>query len=201
MFSGIVEHLGSVASLVSEPPGVRLVLAAGPVADNASLGDSIAVNGCCLTVVEIQGERLSFEAGPETLQRTNLGLLAEGSTVNLERSLKVGDLLGGHYVSGHVDALGKLRERVDEGEWSTFWFDVPAELSRQMASKGSVAVDGVSLTLVEVYDGVFSVQLIPHTLSATTLGSCQPGSRVNVETDILAKYVEQQLKGRLEAEN
>ena len=133
---------------------------------------------------------LAFDAGPETLQRTNLGQLTPGMHVNLERSLRAGDRLGGHFVTGHIDATGTLAERRDDWEWSTFWFQVPAALTRQMVSKGSVAVDGVSLTLVEIEAERFSVALIPHTLSVTTLGKLQPGDSVNIETDLLAKYVQ-----------
>ena len=194
MFTGLVETVGSVESLRPAGPGVRLLVRAGMVAEDAALGDSIAVNGCCLTVVEMTGDCLGFDAGSETLSRTNIGILAPGSRVNLERSLKVGDRLGGHYVSGHIDALGTLEEIKQEGAWAFYWFRVPPELTRQMASKGSIAVDGVSLTLVNVELGRFSVALIPHTLEATTLGNLAPGDAVNIETDILAKYVEQQLK-------
>jgi len=194
MFTGLVETVGIVDAVRPEGPGVRLLLRAGEVASDTNLGDSIAVNGCCLTVVERSGEILAFDAGSETLSRTNLGKLLPGSRVNLERSLKIGDRLGGHYVSGHIDAAGTLERVKEEHPWAFFWFRVPPELTRQMASKGSVAVDGVSLTLVDVEPGVFSVALIPHTLEATTLGKLIPGDQVNIETDILAKYVEQQLK-------
>ncbi len=159
------------------------------------MGASISVNGCCLTVIAINGEQLSFEAGEETLAKTNLGQLEEGSRVNLERSLKVGDRLGGHFVSGHVDAVGTIDERIDDQQWSTIYFRVPASLTKQMASKGSVAVDGISLTLVDIEAERFSVALIPHTLDLTTLGAKQLGDAVNIETDILAKYVEKQLQG------
>ena len=172
---------------------MRLVIDAGPVASDAALGASVAVNGCCLTVVQRDDTRLSFDVGPETLLRTNLGRLAAGSPVNLERSLRIGDELGGHFVSGHVDALGTLVRRIDDREWSTCWFRVPAELTRQMVAKGSVAVDGVSLTLVDVEPDRFSVMLIPHTLAVTTLGSRREGDTVNIETDLLAKYVQRQL--------
>jgi riboflavin synthase len=194
MFTGLVEAVGIVDAVRPEGPGVRLLVRAGEVAADVSLGDSIAINGCCLTVVERTGEILGFDAGSETLSRTNLGKLLPGSRVNLERSLKVGDRLGGHYVSGHIDAVGTLDQVKQEGAWAFYWFRVPPELSRQMASKGSIAVDGVSLTLVEVEPGLFSVALIPHTLEATTLGKLIPGDAVNIESDILAKYVEQQLK-------
>ena len=195
MFTGLVETLGVVDDLVSQGPGVRLVVRAAAIAADSRLGDSIAVNGCCLTVVERVGETLAFEAGSETLQRTNLGRLIAGASVNLERSLRVGDRLGGHYVTGHIDALGVVDAIRREGDWSFYWFAVPHPLTRQMASKGSVAVDGVSLTLVEVTADRFSVALIPHTLKMTTLGVRREGDRVNIETDILAKYVEQQLRG------
>ena len=160
------------------------------------LGDSIAVNGCCLTVVEFSrsAQTCSFDAGSETLSRTNLGRLKSGSPVNLERSLKLGDRLGGHLVTGHIDGQGTLQKHVTEGEWAFLWFEVPRALARQLASKGSIAVDGVSLTLVEVTENQFSVALIPHTLQVTTLGQLQLGDTVNIETDLLAKYVERQLR-------
>jgi len=195
MFTGLIEHLGEVSAVREEPPGRRLVVKAGPVANGIALGASIAINGCCLTAVEIAGELLSFEAGPETLARTNLGKLQAGDRVNLERSLRAGDPLGGHYVTGHVDAVGRLDARLNEGPWANLWFAMPAALGRQMASKGSVAVDGVSLTLVDVERERFSVALIPHTLSMTTLGGLRVGDPVNLETDLLAKYVEKQLHG------
>ncbi len=160
----------------------------------ASVGDSIAINGCCLTVVGVEDEHLAFDAGPETLERTNLGELVPGSLVNLETSLSLGDSLGGHLVTGHIDGVGTVQQRIDDADWSTLWFNASGPLMRQMASKGSVAVDGVSLTLVDVESDRFSVALIPHTLKVTTLGSRAPGDRVNLETDVLAKYVERQLQ-------
>ena len=190
MFSGIVEALGKVVELRSEPPGCRLIVRESKIAAETKVADSISVNGCCLTVVAVEGDTVAFQAGPETLARTNLGDLKPGSPVNLERALKVGDRLGGHFVSGHIDATGELIERIDEGQWSTFWFSVPRELAVQMASKGSIAVDGVSLTIVDSEPDRFSVALIPYTLAVTTLGPLQPGGKVNLETDILAKYVQ-----------
>lgn len=189
MFTGLVESLANVAFVKEEPPGRRLGIHEPNFVAQAKLGESIAINGCCLTLVACQGDVLEFEAGPETLRRTNLGLLTRGQQVNLERSLRVGDRLGGHFVTGHVDGIGALERRQDEGAWSTFWFRASAELARQMASKGSIAVDGVSLTLVDVRADQFSVALIPHTLTHTTLGALSPGSPVNLETDLLAKYV------------
>jgi riboflavin synthase len=190
MFSGIVESLGTVAELRHEPPGCRLIVREPKIAAETKVADSISVNGCCLTVIDRQGDTFAFQAGPETLARTNLGELTSGSPVNLERALAVGDRLGGHFVSGHIDGQGTLLTREDSGDWSTFWFSVPRELSIQMASKGSIAVDGVSLTIVGCEPDRFSVALIPFTLAVTTLGRLQVGGRVNLETDILAKYVQ-----------
>ena len=161
MFAGLVEDLGVVVEVTDQGPGKRLVIQSPFIAEDAEIGDSISNNGCCLTVVELSGDQMGFDAGPETLQRTNLGTFQTGSRVNLERSLKMGDRLGGHFVTGHIDAVGHLDERIDDEDWSTFWFRVPERLTRQMASKGSVAVDGISLTLVEVEPQRFSVALIP----------------------------------------
>jgi riboflavin synthase len=193
MFTGIIETVAEIEAVQPEEPGRRLILRAGSLAADAAVGESVAVNGCCLTVVARDPLRLEFQAGPETLARTNLGSFKAGEAVNLERSLRMHDRLGGHLVSGHIDGIGTVDERRDEGQWSTFWIRVPAPLTRQMAAKGSVAVDGVSLTLVAVEDERFSVQLIPHTLAVTTLGGRQRGDRVNIETDLLAKYVERQI--------
>jgi len=194
MFTGLVETLAEVVEVRTEPPGARLVVDSPLISAGARIGDSICVNGCCLTAIEITDEQyLHFQAGPETLARTNLGELVPRSFVNLERSLKLTDRLGGHIVTGHIDATGELASREDEGEWSTFWFQMPEPLGRQMASKGSIAVDGISLTLVDVQKNRFSVALIPHTLEVTTIGKLNAGDRVNLETDLLAKYVEKQL--------
>jgi riboflavin synthase len=190
MFSGIVEALGTIAELRSEPPGCRLIVREPRIAATTKVADSISVNGCCLTVVDVAGDTFAFQAGPETLARTNLGDLKTGSPVNLERALAVGDRLGGHFVSGHIDGVGSLLERQDHGDWSTFWFQVPRALAAQMASKGSIAIDGVSLTIVASEPDRFSVALIPFTLAVTTLGALQAGGKVNLETDILAKYVQ-----------
>ncbi len=190
MFTGLVQWLANVAEVRSAPPGRRLVVRAARLADSARIGDSVAVNGCCLTVVAVNADCLAFDAGPETLSRTNLGQLEAGDAVNLEASLRVGDALGGHFVTGHIDGRGALAARNDDRDWSTFWFAAEPRLTTQMASKGSVAVDGVSLTLVDVECERFSVALIPHTLVATTLGRLAVGDSVNLETDLLAKYVE-----------
>lgn len=193
MFTGLVETMGEVAAFSPEGPGARLTIKSPLIADGLKHGDSVAVNGCCLTVVATDQELFQFEAGSETLKRTNLGKLARGHQVNLERSLKAGDRLGGHFVTGHIDGLGTVRKRIQEGQWWFYHFETPPTLIHHLASKGSIAVDGVSLTVVDVDETSFSVALIPHTLAMTTLGQRQEGDTVNLETDILAKYVERQL--------
>ncbi len=196
MFSGIVEALGTIVELRSEPPGCRLIVCEPKIAAETHVADSICVNGCCLTVVQREGETMDFQAGPETLARTNLGELNPGSRVNLERALAVGQRLGGHFVSGHIDGVGTLLTREDCGDWSTFWFTAPRELAVQMASKGSIAVDGVSLTIVASEPERFSIALIPYTLAVTTLGPLQVGGKVNLETDLLAKYVQRLVEAK-----
>lgn len=199
MFTGLVELQTEVAEVREEPPGRRLRIAAPAIAAVAELGESICVSGCCLTVVDMTDGFLEFEAGPETLSRTTLGRLRPGSFVNLERSLRLSDRLGGHLVTGHVDCTGTLDERKNLGEWSEMWFRLPREYAKQTASKGSIAIEGVSLTVVLVEDERFSVQLIPHTLAVTTLGKLKVGDPVNLETDLLAKYVARQLEGVINA--
>jgi riboflavin synthase len=193
MFTGLIEALGTVQRVELEGAGRRLVLAAPSLAGTMAVGDSLAVNGACLTVVERNGDTLHFQAGPETLLRTNLGDLKPGDAVNLERPLAVTDRLDGHFVQGHIDGMGRIAERIRQGDWELVWFSCSPELTAQMVSKGSVAVDGVSLTIVEVAADRFSVALIPHTLTHTTLGHKGPGASVNIETDLLAKYVHKYL--------
>jgi riboflavin synthase len=196
MFTGLVEALCPVQRVEADGAGRHLTVAVPAPVREVGLGESVAVNGVCLTVVERGGEWLRFQAGPETLSRTNLGELVPGDRVNLERSLRLSDRLGGHLVQGHVDGVGHIAERVRQGDWETVWFRCPAELAGQMVSKGSVAVDGVSLTLVDVLAERFSVALIPHTLANTTLGFKQPGAAVNLETDLIGKYVWKFLQAR-----
>ncbi len=195
MFTGLVEELGIVREVLHRANDRRLTITGPTIANDVQIGASIAVSGCCLTVVHVDRDacNLTFEAGEETLRCTTLGSLSEGDGVNLERSLKLNDRLGGHFVTGHVDGIGTLMERTDDERWSFMRFSCHEPLSRMMASKGSVAVDGVSLTLVDVGDGQFTVALIPHTLSVTTLGRLSVGASVNIEADILAKYVARQL--------
>jgi riboflavin synthase len=199
MFSGLVQTQGAVLEMVSRPSGQRLVVRADGWGGDIAEGESIAVNGCCLTVVDRPAQALAFDVGPETLRCTNLGGLQAGDGVNLERSLRAGDLLGGHFVTGHVDGLGTVERWIPQDEFVMCWFRVAPPLMRHVAPKGSVAVDGVSLTVVDVEPDRFSVMLIPHTLAVTTLGRLAAGGRVNIETDILAKYVERQLAQRNDA--
>jgi riboflavin synthase len=185
----LVETLGRVERVIEEKAGRRFFLIWPGLTEPLAIGESLAVNGCCLTVVASAGERFEVQAGPETLVRTNLGDKQAGDCVNLERSLRVGDRLGGHFVQGHIDTTASLRERRRDGEWEFLGFALEATWTPLLVSKGSIAVDGVSLTLVDVWPDGFSVMLIPHTLSVTTLGLIKPGGRVNIETDILAKHV------------
>jgi riboflavin synthase len=189
MFTGLVEALGTIRALSSGAAGRELAVAEPRVAPQLAVGESVAVNGTCLTVVERQDDVFRFQIGPETLRCTNLGDLMPGDRVNLERALAAGDRLGGHIVQGHVDGLGRIARRERQGEWEMVWIECPAELARQMVPKGSVAVDGVSLTVVDVSAAGFSVALIPHTLQATTLGWKQPPATVNLETDLFSKYI------------
>jgi riboflavin synthase len=195
MFTGLVQHLGVVAKMNREGTGARLVIHAPDFAQDIVLGESIAINGVCLTVVAGCSEACTFEVSPETLRRTNLGELQSGSRVNLERALRLSDRLGGHIMQGHVDGMGRLTDRRPDGDWEIFWFACVSALTSQMVSKGSIAVDGVSLTLVDVTAESFSVALIPHTLDNTTLGGKAVGGTVNIETDVLAKYVAKCLRG------
>jgi riboflavin synthase len=190
MFTGLVETLGEVCRVEPDSAdGCHITIAAPAIAPELNSGESVAVNGACLTVVERDARTFRFQAGPETLQRTNLGELVAGDRVNLERALRLSDRLGGHLVQGHIDGVGRIAERRRSGDWEMVWFACPSELAAQMVSKGSVAVDGVSLTLVDVAAERFSVALIPHTLANTTLGFKQPGTTVNLETDLIGKYV------------
>jgi riboflavin synthase len=191
MFTGIVEELGRVRSRDTEQGRTRFVFEAALVTDDAAIGDSIAVNGCCLTVVETGGGWWAADAVDETLARTNLGDLAPGDPVNLERPLRLADRLGGHMVQGHVDAVGEILSAAPELEVS-----IPADLRRYVIEKGSITVDGCSLTVVKPLPQSFTVAVIPHTAEITTLGRKRPGDRVNLEVDMVAKYVESLLEAR-----
>ncbi len=196
MFTGLVEALGRVDRVGDEGSGRRFRLVWPGFAETLTLGESVAVNGCCLTVVAAEGDWFDVQAGPETLHRTNLGAKDAGDPVNLERSLRVGDRLGGHFVQGHVDATATLVDRHPDGDWDFLGFDLDPAWLPLMVPKGSIAIDGISLTLVDVTAVGFSVMLIPHTLAATTLGTLKPGDQVNIETDMLAKHVRKLMDAR-----
>jgi riboflavin synthase len=194
MFTGLIEALGAVHQIADDGQGGKhLTIRAPGIASQLAIGESIAVNGACLTVVARDEESFRFQVGPETLLKTNLGSLRIGARVNLERSLRVGDRLGGHFVQGHIDGIGQIMERDEQGEWETVRFRCPAKMTCLMVPKGSIAVDGVSLTLVEVGADFFTVMLIPHTLANTTLGDKKAGDSVNLEADMLAKHAQKLL--------
>ena len=189
MFTGIIEHMGRVKELRRAGEGSLLVLELGPMAREVRPGESISVEGVCLTVTGLKGEQATFDVSQEKLKRSTLGGLRIGQGVNLERSLKVGERMGGHFVQGHVDGTGTLQKKEEHPGQCTMWFSVGPELSQNMIEKGSVAVDGISLTVVDLAPGKFSVALIPYTLENTSLGLKKVGDRVNIETDILGKWV------------
>jgi len=193
LFTGIVRELGRVAARSGSERGVRLEVDAPLTAASTAVGDSVAINGCCLTAVDSGAGRIAFEAVPETLARSSIGSLVPGAAVNIEPALRAGDPLGGHYVQGHVDAVGRVRSVLEEGEGARVWVDAEAEQLRFVAEKGSIAVEGVSLTVAELDERGFAVALIPHTLASTTLGELVAGAPVNLEVDVLAKYVERLL--------
>jgi riboflavin synthase len=195
MFTGIIRERGRVSAVEQGAGAVRLRLEAPQTAGQTVVGDSVAVNGVCLTAVAVEDGTLAFDAVPETLRRSSLGALGPGDEVNVEPALRVGEALGGHYVQGHVDGLGSVRSTTPAGDDAIAWFDAPEELRRYLVGKGSVTVDGVSLTVAEVDNDGFSVALVPHTLAETTLSSLAPGDAVNLEVDVLAKYVERLLPG------
>jgi riboflavin synthase len=193
MFTGLVEEKGTVTALDQLGDAVRLTVRGPVVTSDAALGDSISVNGCCLTVAELHGDAFSADVMAESLSRTSLGDLEPASEVNLERALAAGARMGGHIVQGHVDGTGELLERTTSDNWDVLRFSLPGDLARYLVEKGSITVEGVSLTVVEVAHDWFSVSLIPTTLADTTLGGLAAGDRVNLEVDILAKYVERLL--------
>ncbi len=189
MFTGIVQYLGRVVSASRSSGAMRLAVYAGPLAAETRIGDSVAVNGCCLTVSDRSGEPLTFDVIGETLSHSTLGALGVGDSVNLELALRPADRMGGHFVTGHVDGVATVAGRRESSAEVRISFACDASLTRQMIPKGSVSVDGVSLTLTSVGEGSFEVALIPHTIEVTTLGARRPGDRVNIETDVLGKMV------------
>jgi riboflavin synthase len=200
VFTGIVEELGSVRRIEPNATGAHLEIACQTVLEDAHVGDSIALNGCCLTVVTLTPDSYVVDAVEETLRMTSLGSLRPGDRVNLERSVRLADRLGGHLMQGHVDGVGTLLSRTAMADDSVqMTFNAPAEILRYVVYKGSIAVDGISLTVAGLNGESFSIAVIPHTQAVTTLGFRQVGAPVNLEVDILAKYVERLLDSRLQS--
>ena len=197
MFTGIVREVGRVVEVEAGDAGATLRIAAPETAARTAVGDSVAIGGVCLTAESVEGETMRFHAVPETLSRSNLGGLQAGDGVNVEPALRAGEPLGGHIVQGHVDGLACVRAVEQEGDGVRVWFEAPPELLGYLVEKGSVTVDGVSLTVAGLEEDVFAVALIPHTLSVTTLGALAPAAQVNLEVDVLAKYVERLVAPRL----
>ncbi len=198
MFTGIIEEMGTVKALRRSAGSARLTVLAEKVLDGTALGDSICVNGVCLTVVSMGRADFSADVAVETLNVTNLGGLTVGVQVNLERALQLSARIGGHLVSGHVDAVGRIREKREEGNGWRIFFEAPDSVLRLMIRKGSIAIDGISLTIADVDQTGFSVAMIPHTAKLTTLGFKKAGDSVNLESDLIGKYVERLLSGRME---
>ena len=196
MFTGIVREVGSVEAVEGGEDGISLRVRAPATAAAARTGDSIAVNGVCLTATGAADGALTFHAVPETLRRSSLARLRTGAHVNLEPALRAGEPVGGHFVQGHVDGIGRVRALAPEGAGKRLELELPAELARYCVEKGSIAVEGVSLTIAELGTGAIALALVPHTLAATTLGSVAPGDEVNLEVDVTAKYVERLLEAR-----
>jgi riboflavin synthase len=190
MFTGIVREVGRVAAVEGGEAGRTLVVSAPSTAPTTGVGDSVAIDGVCLTAEAIDGDRIRFHAVTETLRRTTLGALSSGDDVNVEPALRAGEPLGGHHVQGHVDGIGAIASVEAEGEGLRVVVEAPPEIVRYCVEKGSIAVDGVSLTVAELLGDAFAVALVPHTLEATTLRDLVPGQPVNLEVDVLAKYVE-----------
>ncbi|HET6165864.1 MAG TPA: riboflavin synthase [Marmoricola sp.] len=190
MFTGIIEELGTVVGLEDQGDAVRLTVDGPLVTSDAAAGDSISVNGCCLTVVANQSGSFTADVMHETLAKTSLGAFEPGTRVNLERAVTPATRLGGHIVQGHVDGTGTIVSRTPSEHWEVVEVSLPTELGRYLVAKGSITVDGISLTVVEVRNDSFTVSLIPETLARTTLGFRQPGDVVNLEVDVIAKYVE-----------
>jgi riboflavin synthase len=199
MFTGIVEEMGSVKEFRRGAGAARLTISASTVLEATATGESICVNGVCLTVVEKDGTSFSADVAAETLKVTNLGELRIGQKVNLERAMTLSGRIGGHLVTGHVDAVGTMKEKRQEGNSWRIFIEAPESALRYVIKKGSIAVDGISLTVADVEKSRFSVAIIPHTAQVTTLGLRTPGDSVNLETDIIGKYVERLLQGRVES--
>ncbi len=193
MFTGLIERVGKIVQLEAGAGGKKFCINAGKDFE-LNLGDSVSVDGACLTVIKIEGEKFWIEASPETLKKTTLSQKKVGGEVNLERALRLSDRLGGHFVLGHIDGVGRVRKKTRRGEFLELEIEAPSELGKYLIEKGSIAVDGISLTINQVQGNIFSVMLIPETLKRTTISQKKPGDKVNLEADIIGKYVEKLLQ-------
>jgi riboflavin synthase len=193
MFTGIVREIGGIETLDVRAAGARIAIRAPGAAARTKIGDSLAVNGVCLTAVDVTGDLVSFDAVPETLERTTLGHLARDAQVNVEPALRAGEPLGGHLVQGHVDGVARVRSLEPEGDGARLTVELPPAVARLSVEKGSITLDGVSLTIADLGEGWIAIALVPHTLAETTLGRLQPGDELNVEADVVAKHVERLL--------
>ncbi|MBN1435895.1 MAG: riboflavin synthase [Sedimentisphaerales bacterium] len=193
MFTGLIETIGTVKAARPTTAGMQITIDLGPLAQDAKLGDSIAVNGACLTIAQLDATVATFDAMAETIRATTVQHITANQKVNLERALRLGDRLGGHLVQGHVDGIGTIEKIDQKPQQYTIWLNTAAAVMKQMIPKGSVAIDGVSLTIVDVQPERFSVYLIPTTLAETTLQHKKPGDKVNLETDIIAKWINQRI--------
>ncbi|MBA2537065.1 MAG: riboflavin synthase [Actinobacteria bacterium] len=196
MFTGIIRELGILEALDGDEEGVRLRVRAPQTAAGTATGDSVALNGVCLTATDVSEGVLTFEAVPETLRRTSLGRLAAGAGLNVEPALRAGDPVGGHIVQGHVDGVGRVISAEPEGEGRRLEVEIAPDLARYVVERGSITLEGVSLTVIDLVPDRFAVALVPHTLGETTLGRLEPGDEVNIEVDVLAKHVERLLEAR-----
>jgi riboflavin synthase len=196
MFTGIIEELGTITEIETQPDAKRITIQGAVVTSDVSRGDSIAVSGACLTAIELEGDKFTADVMNETLRLTSLGGAKVGDRVNLERAMNATTRFGGHMVLGHVDGLGEIRNRELSENWEWVRVNVPADLMRYIVLKGSITVDGVSLTVNEIGEGFIGLSLIPETMRLTTLGSKQPGDKVNIEVDIMAKHIERLMEGR-----
>lgn len=195
MFTGIIEQVGIAAALVRGSQSERLAISAGKIFEDLKVGDSISVNGVCLTATHVRRNFAEFDLSLETLKKTTLGELRIGDKVNLERALPLSGRLGGHLVMGHIDGVGEIKDKVVSGEGFDLYLSIPSEILCYLVPKGSIAVDGVSLTVADFRDGLLRISIVPHTAKATTLGERNIGDKVNVEVDLLSKYIERHLRG------
>ena len=193
MFTGIIENLAVIKKLSLKAGGAELLLDISNFYSDIKLGESIAINGVCLTVKDVKGQIVSFDVSGETLKKSTLGKLRNAENVNIERALRVGDRLGGHFVTGHVDGIGTIKEKKQTADQCTMSFSVENKFTDMMIEKGSVAIDGISLTIVDIANGVFTVALIPFTLASTTLGFKKVGDQVNIEIDMMGKWIKKLL--------